>query len=148
MMMMGLLYVMALVAGIANPMQAGATSALQKAIKRPMLVALVSAAGILLLCGLGAALTGQFGFDRVASLVPWWVWCSGVFGSVVVLSQPIVGPRIGAGAYIALTVTASTVASIVIDNYAWLDFPIHEASPGRIAGAVLMIAGVSLVAAF
>lgn len=145
--MMVLLYAFALVAGLCNPLQAGATSVLQKVIERPLTVGLVSAFGILLVTGAGAALFGQFGFAGKAAQIPWWVWCSGVIGAVVVISQPIAGPKIGAGAYIGLTVTASTIASVVIDNYGWLDFPRHAASAGRIVGNVLMVAGVSLIAA-
>jgi bacterial/archaeal transporter family-2 protein len=50
--------------------------------------------------------------------------------------------------FIGLTVTASTLLSVVLDHYGWLGFAEHPAGPGRLIGAVLMIVGVGLIAAF
>jgi transporter family-2 protein len=49
--------------------------------------------------------------------------------------------------FIGLTVTASTLLSVALDHYGWLGFAQHPASTGRLIGAVLMILGVSLIAA-
>ena len=79
--------------------------------------------------------------------MPWWAWLGGLAGSVFLLSQPVVAPKIGAGPFIGLTVTASTILSVAIDHYGWLGFPQHTASVGRIVGTGLMVVGVGLVAA-
>jgi transporter family-2 protein len=34
---------------------------------------------------------------------------------------------------------------VLIDHFGWVGFPVHTASPGRIIGAILLLAGVALV---
>ncbi|MBE7210958.1 MAG: DMT family transporter [Gluconacetobacter diazotrophicus] len=142
-----LLYAVVIVAGLASPVQAGATAALEKMIGRPFEVGCISAAGTVGVTLLGALLFRQLGFGGKAGEVPWWAWLSGLFGAVFILAQPVVGAKIGAGAYIGLVVTAATLASIVIDHKGWLRFEQRNASKWRIGGAVLMIVGVGMVAA-
>ena len=141
-----LLYPLAVLAGLMNPLQTACTSEMNKVLGRPFMVALLSVCGTLIVTGTGALLLGQFGLGGKAGQVPWWAWLGGVAGSVFLLSQPIAAQKIGASSFIGLSVTAAVVASVLIDNYGWLDFPRHAASIGRIAGAGLMILGVSLVA--
>jgi bacterial/archaeal transporter family-2 protein len=45
-------------------------------------------------------------------------------------------------------VTGQMVASIVIDHFGLLRLPVHEVSVPRLIGAVLIIAGVTLVQRF
>jgi len=40
------------------------------------------------------------------------------------------------------------VAAVVLDHFGLLHLPQHAASPGRVLGVVLIVAGVSLVAWF
>ena len=47
-----------------------------------------------------------------------------------------------------LLVTGQIIFSVVLDNFGWLGFQQHSASIGRIAGALIMIAGLFLVAKF
>ena len=56
--------------------------------------------------------------------------------------------KVGAGAFTGITVTAAIVTSIVLDHFGWLGLKEHAAGAWRIVGAVLMIAGVMLVAKF
>jgi hypothetical protein len=78
----------------------------------------------------------------------WWAWVGGVCGAVFLLSQPLAAPRLGAAVYIGITVTASAIASIALDHFGLVGFAPHPANIGRIAGAALMIAGVTLIAKF
>ncbi|MHB8644107.1 MAG: DMT family transporter, partial [Gaiellaceae bacterium] len=57
-------------------------------------------------------------------------------------------PKLGAATLIAAVVAGQTVASVVVDQYGWVGFKVHHASPGRIAGIVLVGAGVALVRFF
>jgi transporter family-2 protein len=52
---------------------------------------------------------------------------------------------IGATVHIGITVTASDIASIPLDHFGLLGFHQHSVSIGRLIGAALMIAGVSLI---
>ena len=142
-----LLYPLAIVAGLMNPLQAACTSSLNKVVHRPFLVGLVSVGGTATVTLLGTLLLGQLGFEGKAGQVPWWAWLGGLAGSVFLLAQPVAAQKIGAGPFIGLTVTASVILSVLIDNYGWLGFTQHSASVGRIVGAALMVVGVGLVAA-
>ncbi len=143
-----LLYPLVIVAGLMNPLQSACTSAINKAIERPFMVSFVSVCGTGLITLIGSLVLSQFGFGGKASQVPWWAWFGGVAGAVFLTTQPIAAPRIGAGPFIGITVTSSMLASVLIDNYGWLGFPQHTANLWRIFGAVLMVAGVGLVAVF
>ena len=143
-----LLYAVAVVAGLMNPLQTASTSMMNKVIDRPLMVGVVSALGTLTVTLAGTLVFDQLGFGGKAAAIPWWAWLGGLFGSVFLLSQPVAAQRIGAGPFIGLTVTAAVIASVLIDNYGWLGFERHAASWGRIAGAALMIGGVGLVALF
>lgn len=50
--------------------------------------------------------------------------------------------------FVGTLVTAGVVISILLDHDGWVGFDVHPADPWRIAGGVLMIAGVALVALF
>jgi bacterial/archaeal transporter family-2 protein len=55
-------------------------------------------------------------------------------------------PRIGAALAIALTITGQMIAALFLDHYGAIGLEKYPASPTRIAGVVLVILGVSLVA--
>ena len=142
------LYPIIALAGMMSPLQAACTSALNKVIERPVMVAVVSAAGTVTVTILGSLLLGQLGLGGKAGQVPWWAWLGGLAGSVYLIAQPLTAPKVGAGPFIAITVTAGMVVSVAIDNYGWLGFPQHPATLWRLVGAGLMIAGVALVGIF
>ena len=146
--MQGLLYPLVALAGMMNPLQAAATSTLNKTLERPFMVGVISVAGTATVTILGSLLLGQLGFGGKAGQVPWWAWFGGLAGSVFLLTQPIAAQKVGAGPFIAITVTAGLIVSLVLDNYGWLGFQQHAATIWRIAGAGLMIVGVTLVAIF
>jgi transporter family-2 protein len=56
--------------------------------------------------------------------------------------------RVGAGALAGLTITANILMSLIIDKYGWFGMEAHALSGGRIAGAVLMVAGIVLISKF
>jgi transporter family-2 protein len=49
---------------------------------------------------------------------------------------------------VAAIVFGQTLASVLVDQFGWVGFKEHHASPGRLAGVVLVAAGVVLVRAF
>jgi transporter family-2 protein len=144
-----LLTPVAILAGMLMVVQAACNSMLEKALDRPVTVAVLSlSVGISVLLMGGITLgklefpTGKFGE------IPWWAWFGGACGAISLLSQPLAAPRLGAAMYVGLFVTASSVASIVVDHFGWLGFDQHRASIGRIAGGALMVLGIALVSIF
>lgn len=144
------LCLLAALAGTLSSVQAGANSQLGRIIGNPFGVAAVSLS-ISVLFALAALFfapgSDLTGFRRMTQ-APWWAWTGGFCGAIFVLSQPLVAHRLGAAVYISLTVTASAIASVLLDHYGLMGFQQHTASIWRIAGAALMIAGVSLIAKF
>ena len=141
-----LLYLLTVLSGVLNPVQSGLTGSLEKALDRPFLVAVVSLSGSLLCALLGALITRQLGWPtEKAAGAPWWAWLAGAAGFVVLIARPYAAPKLGAAPFTGLTVTASVVFSVLLDQYGLLGFEQHTAGWGRIVGAALMCAGVALV---
>lgn len=130
------------------PVQAALNGALNRALGRPALVVLVSLSGSALCITLFGLLTGRLGFVSAARIatVPVWAWPAGACGAIYLASQPIVAPRLGAGTYMGIAVTGQIAAALALDHFGALQLPEHPASPLRVLGALLMAAGVVLVA--
>lgn len=140
----------ALFAAALLPVQAALNGALNRALDRPALVALISMAGSAVFVVTVGLATGRLGLvpaDRVAN-VPWWAWPAGVCGAVYLVSQPLVAHRLGAALYISIAVAGQIAAAMLLDHFGALDMPRHAATPMRLLGAALIAAGVVLVARF
>lgn len=77
--------------------------------------------------------------------LPWSAWTGGFFGAVYIVFAIVLIPRLGAAALVALVVAGQMLASLLFDQWGLLGLPQHSASPARIVGATLLIAGVVLV---
>jgi transporter family-2 protein len=144
--MIWLLTLFALAIGMLLPLQAGVNSQLRLWIGHPVLAALVSfAVGTVVL--VGAALAVRAPWSGLAALpsVPWPLWTGGVLGATFVFTALLLAPRLGAAALIALTVTGQMIGSLAIDHYGLAGYPIHPVSISRVAGAILLLAGVALI---
>ena len=80
--------------------------------------------------------------------LPWWAPLGGLAGAVAVYAGLTLIDKIGAGTVNGLIITANILASIAIDHFGLLNTPVHTASPWRIAGGALMVAGIALVSKF
>lgn len=145
--MKAILLLIAAAAGIGSALQSGSNASLQKALTTPLwtvvLVCLTTTAAALIVAGAAGAplpTRGQLGE------APWWAWLGGLFGLCFVLATVFASPKLGAGLFVALIVTSSCVTSLVLDHFGLMGFDVHAAGIGRIAGAMLMIAGVALIA--
>jgi bacterial/archaeal transporter family-2 protein len=130
------------------PVQAACASALNRALARPGLVVLVSLTVSLLATTVVGGLSGRLALPDASrfAAAPWWAWGAGLCGAVFLFSQPVVVPRLGVAMYISLVVSAQIAAALALDHFGALSLPQHPASLGRILGALLMVAGVALVA--
>lgn len=142
------LYGLVLIAGALNAVQSGANAALGKSLGQPLMAALVIvavSATSLLVVGL---VSGQIAWPEPgrAAAVPWWAWLGGMMGALFVMSQLLVAGKIGAGAFMGVSVTAAVIASIALDHFGLVGFEPHPAGVARFVGGALMIGGVILVA--
>lgn len=143
-----MLYLLPLLAGLLNSVQSGTNGALNRAIEAPAVVALIALTlAFATVAGVGLVF-GKVALPDAgkAASAPWWAWLGGVLGAAVIIAQPIAAPRLGAAVFMGILVTSSVCASIALDHFGLAGFKEHAASWGRIGGAVLMVAGVWLVA--
>jgi bacterial/archaeal transporter family-2 protein len=77
--------------------------------------------------------------------LPWWGWLGGLVGATYVTSVFVLIPRIGVASTIALTVAGQQLASLLVDRYGLLRLPRRSISAVRLAGVVLLLAGVGLI---
>lgn len=80
--------------------------------------------------------------------MPWWAPIGGLVGAVQVYAGLTLVRQVGAGLFIGLTVTAALIASLLIDQFGLFRMEVHPLNIGRIAGALLMIGGITLIARF
>src|SRR6056297_1072902 len=80
-----------------------------------------------------------------AGQLPWWIWTGGAIGVVMVTTSLIFVPRVGSLIWFAAVMTGQTVAAILLDHFGLLGNPRAEASPLRLLGMGLLIAGVAVI---
>ncbi len=80
--------------------------------------------------------------------MPWWAVMGGLVGAAQVFAGLTLVNRVGAGAFIGLTVTAALIMSLLIDHFGWLRMDHHPLNLWRGLGAVLMVGGVILISRF
>jgi transporter family-2 protein len=83
-----------------------------------------------------------------AMSMPWWAVIGGLVGAVQVYAGLTLVHRVGAGAFMGLTVSAALIMSLVIDHFGWLRVHPHPMTPGRAVGGALMVAGIALITRF
>jgi transporter family-2 protein len=148
-----MLYLVIAIAGFLIAIQAGCNATLEKSLQNPVLSAFLSfCAGTALLffaLAIYAAVTGGR-MPRAAQwvAVPWWGWLGGTLGALYILCMVLTAQKVGSGVFIGLTVTATIVASLIMDHFGLLGFKQHTAGPGRIIGGALMVAGMLLIGKF
>jgi len=133
---------------------AGASGVTQQVLNANLKAALNSAAwsgfisylvGLLCMAVLVTAMREPFPSVAVLSRVPFWAWTGGVFGSIFIIMGIVMIPRIGAGTYIALVISAQLLTSLAFDHFGVLGLEQRSADPLRLLGAALLIAGVVLI---
>ena len=74
---------------------------------------------------------------------PWLFVAGGVLGGAYVTISTLLIPRIGAAALMAFLVAGQLLAGMVLDRVGFLGMAVREISLGRVAGAVLLMAGAA-----
>ena len=136
-----------LLAGCLLGAQPSVNGQLGRHLEHPLQASLISFASgtaILLILSLS---TGVFppSFSTPPRVLPWWIWFGGAIGVVLVTTSLILVPRVGSLPWFAAVMTGQTVAAILLDHYGLLGNPRAVASPLRLLGAGLLIAGVLVI---
>ena len=137
---------LAILAGIALPLQAGANAELGRQLGNPLTAALVSS-----LVGIAAMFAVMIAFRApvpdVAALAkaPWWSWIGGLMGVGFLILAIIASPKLGAATFIALAIAGQMTVSVLVDHYALVGFAERPVSISRILGIALIVGGVLMV---
>ncbi|WVT75626.1 DMT family transporter (plasmid) [Sinorhizobium chiapasense] len=77
--------------------------------------------------------------------MPWWGWLGGLAGATYVTTVFTAIPVIGAAAAVGFTVAGQQVASVFVDRYGLFRLSQRPVSGLRLAGVLLLLAGVVLI---
>lgn len=134
-----------LAAGGMISLQAPTNAMLAKAGGSPVLAALISfAVGTVTLLVVWLA-TGPR--PRVSSFagLPAYAWFGGAYGALYVAAAAYAAPKIGLASLITIGIAGQIAMALWLDHVGALGLPRDPLSVGRVAGALLVIAGVVLV---
>ncbi len=144
---MTLLFVLlAVAAGCLLPVQAGVNASLRLSLGHPILAAVTNFfVGLSLLVSYAAATQIKLPAVSQIAKAPWWCWVGGSMGTLLVLSGVVLSHRLGATTFAACIILGQLVASVVVDHFGWVGFQQHSINFQRVAGLVLLAAGVLLI---
>lgn len=140
-----LFVVLAALTGVTIAVQTGINSQLRAFLGSPLQAVFVSFVVGTVLVAL--TLVGKREMPPIAKWadMPWWMWLGGVCGLFIVSTNILVVPRLGAALLTSLAIAGQLTTALVLDHYGAFGFPIHHISLPRVAGAVLLLAGVMLI---
>lgn len=127
--------------------QAPINSQLARGLGLPVAAAAFSfLSGAVVLGILTIVTTGTQGVSLDWRAPPLWTFVvGGVLGASYVTISTLLIPRIGAAALMAFLVAGQLIAGMLLDRVGFLGMAVREISIGRVAGALLLLAGALLV---
>ena len=137
---------LAMLAGLCVPAQAGINAQLNGWTRSPVLAAAISfAVGTVAL--FGYALLSRIPLPPFASLTgyPWWIWLGGLLGAFFVAITLVLVSKLGATAMLALVVAGQMLASLFLDHFGLLGYQMHPINLWRVTGVFFVVGGVILV---
>ncbi len=139
----------ALVAGAANPFQAGTNAELKKQLTQPLWATVwVYASGLLGVLLVQAFVRQPLPSGSQTSSAPWWAWTGGFISIIATFAGLMLAQKLGSGVFTGISITAAIIVSLALDHFGLIGFKQHSASPMRLAGGALMILGIWLVSKY
>ena len=138
-------HLMAALVGAGLTIQVGMNATVRMTIGSPVLAAIVNfvvglAALVLLAVASGARIV-----PGSAVAVPAWAWFGGLLGAAYVAATTVLGPKLGAASFLALTLAGQMVAALLVDHFGVIGFPQSPLTPTRLLGTALLVVGVLLI---
>jgi transporter family-2 protein len=134
---------LAAAAGACIALQASANGKFRQNIESPLFAAFFS------ICGTFATAVATMLVIRPSApsaeglrQAPWWNWIGGPLGALIVLAGATLVSHLGAALFIACVVAGQLLCSLLLDHFALVGLPEQPITPGRVLGAVLVLAGV------
>ncbi len=88
------------------------------------------------------------GFSEIpggVKAVSWYYLTGGVLGAIYVTTVLVTVRELGAGPVVAATIAGQLAAGVAIDQFGWLGVAKEPVTAGKVAGIVLLAAGVYLI---
>ncbi|HUJ38485.1 MAG TPA: DMT family transporter [Hyphomicrobium sp.] len=146
--MMGLVWsLLGVLSGAFLALQAPINAALGRGLGSPIAAAAASfLAGSVLLVGLSLVLSQMQGVSSSwRDLPPWMFVAGGILGAAFVTSVIVLTPKLGTAATMGFIVTGQLLAGLALDHLGAFGFLERDLTPGRIAGAALLMLGALLI---
>ena len=139
----------AIFAGMTLPLQAVLIAKMAKAIGNPIYASFISfVTGSLVVLVFLLMTKVNLSIITQATNLHWSVWFAGVLGAFYVCTVIILTPQLGATLTFALVIAGQLSIAVVLDHYGWFGLPVHVFNWSRIAGLLLITAGVVLIRNF
>ncbi|MFO0805793.1 MAG: DMT family transporter [Gemmataceae bacterium] len=140
---LGTFILLAFAVGCCFALQASANSKFRMNLGSPLWAAFFSICGTFLtaVSAMIAIRPSAPTADTLRSL-PWWNWIGGPLGALIVLGGATLVSELGAALFLALVVAGQLICSLLLDHFALLGLPEQSVTPGRVLGALLVVAGV------
>lgn len=135
-------------AGLLIPAQAAMNARMRTFVGNPLYSAGINfLVGLIALTVVTAVSTrlGQEGAWRESLQAPWWAWCGGCIGVLIVLSGVLVIPRTGAALFTATIMIGQLAGALVLDHYGLFGLPTRSITPSRVVGVLLLLIGIWFV---
>jgi len=141
------LWFFTLIVGALMPVQAILNTRLGRQIGGPLMGSLISFC-VGLICLLVLNLISNYSAVvqlKPATTSPWYIWLGGVLGAIFVGYITWVNQKQGVALTFALVVSGQIFVSLLIDHYGLFGSAIRTITLEKIAGAILIIAGLILI---
>ena len=140
--------VMAFIAGTFLPLQAGMNSKLAKAGGSPFYASLISFAVGMLALAAYILMTSQAISWKGLRNAPTYAWAGGFLGAFYVTVIVLAFPKIGPGLTFGLVVAGQLMLSMFMEHFQIMGAQAQPISSGRVAGMLLIVAGVAIMKKF
>lgn len=140
---------LALAAGAMMPTQAATNNKMALVVDSPVLSAFISfVVGTVALFAYVLISGVPLGNLAAAKEAPAIAWIGGLLGAFFVASAVTLVPRLGVAMTFSLIIAGQMLVTLVIDHFGLLGVPVKEVSLPRVAGILLITAGVIVIRKF
>ncbi|MGZ8283116.1 MAG: DMT family transporter [Allosphingosinicella sp.] len=136
---------LAVVAGALLAVQAPTNALLSRAVDSPVTAAFLSFVVGTVALGILAFLLPSRPDAAGVRALPWYVWLGGLYGAVFVAVAAFGAPKVGVAVLLTAVVAGQLGMAVLLDHYGLLGLERHAISAQRVAGLLLVVAGVVLV---
>ena len=135
-----------LAAGMLLPVQIGINASLRSYVNSPVLSSFISffVGTVSLAVLLGFGVYGRGDLSTLQS-IPWWVFTGGLIGAFYVTVSLMLAPILGSTVTTVAVLAGQVIASLIIDHFGLLGFPVVPFNPVRLLGALLVVGGVVVI---